>query len=56
MAEILSVITGIFKFFDTVKWLVQLLQGTPVDKQENLIKSMQKEAENFAKTGRPTWD
>lgn len=55
-AEIVSLILGFFKFFDEVKWLIKTLQGTPVDKQQKLIASMQVEAENFRKTGRPTWD
>lgn len=55
-ASFLAVITGVFKFFDEVKWLVQLLQKTPAEKHDQLIAQMQKEAASWAAGDRPVWD
>lgn len=52
---ILTFISGFFTFFSQVKWLIQTLQSTPAEQQQALIVSMQSEAENMKKTGRPTW-
>jgi hypothetical protein len=55
-AEVIAVISGFFKFFSEVKWFIQKLEGTPQEQREALLKAMQKEADNFKKTGRPEWD
>jgi hypothetical protein len=36
-ASIISVILGAFKFFDQVKWFVELLQKTPQEKLQDII-------------------
>ncbi len=55
MTEVLTIIAGIFKFWDQVTWLVKLLQSTPEQDHEKLVSSIQAEAANVQKTGRPTW-
>lgn len=55
LAAIIALIPGFFKFFDEVKWFIELLQKTPAEKKDVLIKSLQEESVNLAKTGRPTW-
>lgn len=55
LAGIIGIIGGIFKFWDEVTWLIQTLQKTPAEEQQDLVQSIQKEAQNYAKTGRPTW-
>lgn len=56
MNEVLTIVAGIFKFWDQVVWLVKTLQSTAAEDHEKLVASIQAEAANFKKTGRPTWD
>lgn len=55
IAAIIALIPGFFAFFTQVQWLIKLLQATPAEQRDSLIKTMQQEADNFKKTGRPTW-
>lgn len=55
-AAIIALISGFFKFFDQVKWLIQTLQKTPAEKHAELLAKMQKEADAYAQPGsRPQW-
>lgn len=56
MSEFLAAITGVFKFWDQVVWFVKLIQKTPQERRQDLMKSIQKESEKFAESGRPVWD
>jgi hypothetical protein len=56
LLEIVGLIGGILKFWDQVTWIVRTLQGTPEEHRQAIVESMQKEAEAYAKTGRPHWD
>lgn len=53
---ILALLPGIIKFVDEIRWLIGTLQKTPIEEQEALMKKIKQEAENFAKTNRPTWN
>lgn len=53
--EFVTIIGGIFKFWDQVVWLVKKLEKTPEEKRQELYKNIQAEADNFENTGRPTW-
>lgn len=55
MASILPIIAGIFKFWDEIIWLIKTLQGTPEAHRQEITARIMKEAEEFEKTGRPTW-
>lgn len=56
LTEIIAVIGGILKFWDSVVWLVKLLRDTPQEKHEEILKRIQAESRKLAETGRPTWD
>lgn len=51
----LEIILGALKFPGEVRWLIELLQKTPAEKHADLIASIQKEAQHYAETGRPSW-
>lgn len=53
IAEILSAIGLVVKFFPEVVKFVKLLQGTPEDKRSAVMASIEKESESLRKTGRP---
>lgn len=55
IGSILSLIIGILQFPSAVTALIKSLRETPEEQREALIKSIQMEADNFQKTGRPTW-
>jgi hypothetical protein len=55
-AEIIAVIIGFFKFFDTVAGFIKTLEKTPIEKHQDLLKASQDEAKKFEDTGRPTWE
>jgi len=55
LSVILELILGALKFPDAVLAVIRALKATPVQQQQALITSIQAEAANYAKTGRPTW-
>ena len=54
-AEILTIVSGIMKFWSEVVWLVKFLQKTPEEKKQEIMAKIKTEAENFEQTGRPSW-
>jgi hypothetical protein len=52
---ILEIINGVLKFPDAVLKLVRVLQKTPAEKRDDLLKKMDEEFQKFEDTGRPTW-
>jgi hypothetical protein len=55
LSALIAVLTAFFKFPDALSSLVKLLSSTPVEQHQALIASIQAEAANMAKTGRPTY-
>lgn len=55
LSAIITLITGALQFPAAVTALIKTLRQTPQEQQAALIASMLAEAENFRKTGRPTW-
>lgn len=56
MATIIELISGLLKFPQEILLLIKILSKTPVEKQADLMVAIQKEADNYAKTGRPSWE
>jgi hypothetical protein len=56
VAELLGLIAGILKFWDSVVWLVKVLRDSPEEKREEIMARIRGEADKLEKTGRPTWD
>jgi len=54
-SAILEIISGALKFPGQVLALVRLLKDTPEESREKIMIAMQKEADKFAESGRPTW-
>lgn len=52
----LEVIKGVLAFPKEVLAVIRFFQKTPAEKHEDLLKAIQKEAEAFEQTGRPTWE
>lgn len=55
MSEFFTALVGFFKFFDTVKEFIKLLEKTPEEKHIEVIQSVQKQFDGYAKTNRPPW-
>ncbi len=55
VSAIITIITGVLQFPTAVLKVIQTLRQTPAEQQEALIAAMLAEAQNFQKTGRPTW-
>lgn len=55
LSAIISLITGVLQFPAAITALIKTLRATPEEQQQALITSMLAEADNFRKTGRPTW-
>lgn len=56
LTDILAIIKGVLQFPATILEFVKLLQKTPQEKHDDLLKKMREEAQKFEDTGRPTWD
>ena len=56
LLEIISVLSGVFKFWDQVTWLIKKLEETPEEKREKLVIKVNEEKYGFEETGRPKWD
>lgn len=55
IVEIIGLLSGLLKFWDQVAWLIKTLQKTPEEKREGIMQAVQKEADAYSKSGRPTW-
>jgi hypothetical protein len=55
LSDILAIIKGVLQFPGTILEFVKLLQKTPQEKHQDLLKRMAEEAKKFEDTGRPTW-
>lgn len=51
----LELLNGILQFPGQILGLVRILKKTPLERHQELLSSMAKEAEAFQETGRPTW-
>jgi len=51
-----AIIAAIFKFWPEVYWLIEKLEGTPAEKQQDLMAKLRVEAKSFEGTDRPKWD
>lgn len=56
ITDILAIIKGVLQFPGTILEFIKLLQKTPEEKHDDLMKQIQVEAKKFQETGRPTWD
>jgi len=56
IAAWIELLTLVLKFPSAVLAVARLFQKTPEEKHNELVGAIQREAENFANTGRPTWD
>jgi hypothetical protein len=55
LSAILTLITGVLQFPAAITAVIKALRQTPAEQQAALIATMLAEAQNFQKTGRPTW-
>ncbi len=55
LAGILSLIQGVLQFPGEITALIKTLRATPEEQRAALMATMQAEADNFKKTGKPTW-
>lgn len=55
IAAWIELLTLVLKFPSMILEVARLFQKTPTQKHEEIVKSIQAEAEKFADTGRPTW-
>lgn len=56
LAVILEIINGVLKFPDSVLKLIRVLQKTPQQKHDDILKAAEDAAQKFMDTGRPTWE
>lgn len=56
LTDILAIIKGVLQFPGTILEFVKLLQKTPQEKHDDILKLIQLESNKFQETGRPTWD
>ena len=56
LTDILAIIKGVLQFPGTILEFVKMLQKTPQERHEDLLKKMHEEARKYEETGRPTWD
>jgi hypothetical protein len=56
LTVILNLIVGVLQFPDAISKLLAVLRQTPAEQQAALVATMLAEAQNFQKTGRPTWN
>ncbi len=55
VAGVIALITAFFQFPSQILAFVKLLQKTPEEKHEDLLKAIAEEAKKFQDTGRPDW-
>ncbi len=56
LTAILEIVKAVLQFPSVILEFVRLLQKTPQEKHEDLLKRIGEESKKFADTGRPTWD
>jgi hypothetical protein len=56
LTDILAIIKAVLQFPSTILEFVKLIQKTPQEKHEDLLKRLAEESKKFEDTGRPTWD
>jgi hypothetical protein len=55
ITDIIAIIKTVLQFPSTILEFVKLLQKTPQENHDSLLKAMQKESEQLKSGGRPTW-
>lgn len=55
LSAIITLITGVLQFPGQITALIKTLRQTPAEQQAAIMQAMLAEADNFRKTGRPTW-
>jgi hypothetical protein len=55
ISDIFAIIKTVLQFPSTILEFVKILQKTPQENHDALLKKMQDEAKRFQDTGRPTW-
>jgi len=55
LMAILEIIKGVLQFPNAILRLVRVLQKTPQENHEALVKKNEDEASQYEKTGRPSW-
>jgi len=55
LTDIFAIIKAVLQFPSTILDFVKLLQKTPQEKHEALLKRISDEENQFKETGRPTW-
>ncbi len=56
LSGVLETLTAFFKFPDATLRLIRALQKTPEANHEDLVKSIESEAQKIEQTGRPDWN
>ncbi len=54
-AAIVEAIPLFFKFFDELFQIAKMMQKTPEEKRQDVLKAIKDEYEKIQTTGRPTW-
>jgi len=55
LTDILAIIKAAFQFPATLLEFVHLLQKTPQEKHEDLLKRISDESKHYEESGRPIW-
>lgn len=55
-AEILTIIKGVLQFPGIILEFVKLLQKTPQETHDEILKNIREETNHYEESGRPTWD
>lgn len=55
MGEIIAVIIDIFKFWDQVVFVIDLLRKTPSEKHEEIMQKVKSAFDENKNAGRPKW-
>lgn len=55
LLDILTLLKAIFTFPSEIMALVRMLQKTPEEKHQDILRAVTAEAEKYQQTGRPEW-
>lgn len=55
VAEIITLLTGLFQFPAALLKLIRALQSTPEENREKLVKEVGDTLDRFQSSGRPEW-
>lgn len=55
LVDIIAIVKAVLQFPTTILEFVKLVQKTPQDKHDELLKRLADESKKFEETGRPTW-